>query len=97
MTLESTLTPLSYSSNPRDTKIPWLLYILLSRCLRLRDFTDRQLQGSLDDDESESSQQTDGVSQTAESLTINFASQLQQEGLVQEAAFVLLFLEDDKG
>lgn len=101
MTLESALTTLSYSTNPRDTKIPWLLYILLSRCLRLRDFTDRQLQGSLDDDDddesSDSDRQTDGISQTAESLTINFASQLQQEGLVQEAAFVLLFLEDDKG
>lgn len=97
MTLESTLNPLSFSPNPRDYKIPWLLYIILSRCLRLRDFTDRQLQDAVIDEDSDVSQEIEGLSQTANALTLHFATQLQQEGLIQEAAFVLLFLEDDVG
>ncbi|KAI5121845.1 hypothetical protein M0805_003278 [Coniferiporia weirii] len=96
MTLESTLNPLSFSPNPRDYKLPWLLYIVLSRCLRIRDFTDRQLYDAMDDS-TDNSQESLGYSQTANALTINYAAQLQQDGLIQEAAFVLLFLEDDTG
>ena len=48
-------------------------------------------------DTSDSFQDPVGYSQTANTLTLNFAAQLEQEGLVQEAAFVLLFLEDDIG
>lgn len=97
MTLESSLNPLSFSSNPCDYRLPWLLYIVLSQCLRLRDFTDRQLQDAAMNDTSDSFQDPVGYSQTANTLTLNFAAQLEQEGLVQEAAFVLLFLEDDIG
>lgn len=97
MTLESTLNSLSFSPNPRDFKMPWLLYILLSRCLRMRDFTDRQLYDAMEEDASNGTPEVEGYSQVANMLTTNFASQLQQEGLIQEAAYVLLFLEDDIG
>lgn len=97
-TLESALNPRSFSSNPCDNNTPWLLYIILSQCLRVRDFTDRQLQDAVMDGSSDTSQQeSSGYSQTANALTLSFASQLEQEGLIQEAAFVLLFLEDDIG
>lgn len=96
MTLESALDPLGFTPNPTDYKLSWFIYIILSRCLRLRDFTDRQLHDAMLDD-SDSGQSVDGFSATANNLTMNFALQLQQEGLVQEAAFVLLFLEDDIG
>ena len=96
MTLESALQQLSFSPNPRDFKIPWFLYVILSRCLRLRDFSDRQLR--MDDEESAlSPQDLDGYSQIANTLTTNYAAQLQKEGLIQEAAYVLLYLENDKG
>lgn len=96
-TLESTLLPLSFSPNPRDFSLCWFLYVLLSRSLRLRDFSDRRAiatndDGSIDDDYS-----IDGYSLTADILTTSFASQLEQDGLVQEAAFVLLIMEDDDG
>lgn len=96
ITLESALNPLSFSPNPRDYKVPWLLYILLSRCLRVRDFNDRLLSDAMND-ESDVTQEIEGYSEVADALTVNFASQLQQEGLIQEAAFVLLFLEDAIG
>ncbi|EJD03515.1 uncharacterized protein FOMMEDRAFT_83835 [Fomitiporia mediterranea MF3/22] len=96
MTLESALDPVSFSSNPRDFRMSWFLYILLARCLRVRDFTDRQLYDAMEDD-TITTQELEGYSQVANALTTNFAAQLQQEGLVQEAAYVLLFLEDDVG
>lgn len=96
MNLESTLTPLSFSPNPCDYRLPWLLYIILSRCLRLRDFTDRQIYDAMDSN-SGTSQELESYSQTANAMTVQFASQLQQEGLIQEAAFVLLFLDDSEG
>ncbi|THH11598.1 hypothetical protein EW145_g550 [Phellinidium pouzarii] len=96
MTLESALNPLSFSPNPRDYKLPWLIYIVLSRCLRRRDFTDRQLGDAMDED-TDITEDAGGYSQTANALTINYAMQLQQDGLIQEAAFVLMFLEDNVG
>jgi len=63
--------------------------------LRVRDFGDRvrsELRGEEDEDAA-----VDGFSATANTLTMNYAAQLEQEGLVQEAIFVLLFLEDDDG
>ena len=93
-TLEDALNPLSFSPNPRDYRMPWLLYILLSRCLRAYDFTDRYLYEAMEDDTG-STQVVEGYSQMSNLLTANFAAQLQQDGLIQEAAYVLLFLEDD--
>lgn len=95
MTLENTLNPLSFSPNPRDYRVPWLLYIILSRALRIRDFTDRQLSDAMDEDGGD--RDIDGYSQVANILTANYATQLQEQGLIQEAVFVLLFLEDDAG
>ncbi|TDL26378.1 hypothetical protein BD410DRAFT_881649 [Rickenella mellea] len=96
-TLESTLVPLGYGPNPRDYKLPWFIYVLLSRCMRVRDFTDREAISSRDDSESESDKEEDGYSATSDALTANFAAQLEQGGHIQEAAFVLLFLEEDLG
>ena len=97
ITLESTLVPLSFSPNPRDFSLCWFLYVLLSRSLGVRDFSDRRAILPSDDESMDGYYSTDGYSMTADVLTSNFASQLEQEGLVQEAAFVLLFLEDDNG
>lgn len=96
-TLESALNPIGFSPNPRDYKLPWFIYVLLSRCLRTRDFSDRQYSVVAEEDDSFESAEEDGYSATADSLTINFASQLEQEGSLQEAAFVLLFIEEDDG
>ena len=93
MTLESTLLPLAFSTSPRDNRIPWLIYVLLARCMRIREFLDPMI---LDDDDTEDIE-PNIYSATAESLTIDYASQLEQEGNVQESAFVLLFLKDDIG
>ncbi|KAL5494856.1 hypothetical protein ACEPAI_318 [Sanghuangporus weigelae] len=94
MTLESALEPFGFSSNPRDYRMPWFLYILLSRCLRIRDFIDRQVSVTMDLDTG-STQEVEGYSQVANILTTNFAGQLEQERLIQESAYVLLFLEDE--
>lgn len=94
MTLESALNPLGFGPNPRDFKLPWFMYVLLSRCMRARDFMDREIvEGSGEEDGS----LLDGFSLTADALTASYAAQLEQSGLIQEAVFVLLFLEEDMG
>lgn len=93
MTLESALEPLGFSPNPRDYQMPWFIYILLSRCLRTRDFADRQI--NLIDFDPGSPREVEGYSQVANILTTHFAGELEEANFVQEAAYVLLFLEDE--
>lgn len=97
MTLESALNPLGFGPNPRDYKLPWFLYVLLSRCMRVSDFSDRKGADISEDTSDGEGEQQDGYSVTADALTTNFAAQLEQDGMIQEAVFVLLYLEVDIG
>jgi nuclear pore complex protein Nup98-Nup96 len=102
--LTQILTPLSFNSSPADYSIPWHLYILLSRCMRIRDMADRSevrnrltngtsghTSGSEDEDVVE------GHSPSADMMTSAYAHQLESLGLIQEAAFVLLHIEGSLG
>ncbi|KAF7309606.1 SNF2 family helicase [Mycena indigotica] len=97
--LSQVLDPLSFSSSPLDYSLPWHLYIILSRCMGVRDFSDRgepgiTTPGSSQDDVDTTS---DGHSPSADLLTNSYASQLEQHGMVQEAVFVLLHIEGSAG
>ncbi|KAJ3813268.1 nuclear protein 96-domain-containing protein [Lentinula aff. lateritia] len=90
------------STGQLNYTIPWHLYIILSRCMRVRDFPDRgdvRHDGhvSIDDDQPEPEPEFEGHSPTADLLTSSYALQLEQQGMVQEAIFVLLHLEGSAG
>lgn len=111
LSLSQILSPLSFGPDERwgGVGMCWHLYIILSRSMRIRDFVDRapvssgrrvngRAQNS-DDDELESvpSQAELGPSHTANLLTSAYAFELEGWGMIQEAAFVLLHLEDTEG
>ncbi|THH00872.1 hypothetical protein EW026_g1746 [Hermanssonia centrifuga] len=96
--LSQVLTPLSFSPSPSDYRLPWHLYILLSRCLRIRDFADRGDPGvRTDEDDASSESGVEGHSPSADLLASSFALQLEQTGMLQEAVFVLLHIEGSSG
>ncbi|KAH9933052.1 nuclear protein 96-domain-containing protein [Fomitopsis serialis] len=100
--LSTVLTPLSFSASPADYRLPWHLYILMSRCLRVRDFADRGNAGlTMGEDASDASEDgeppVEGHSPSADLLANSYALQLEQQGLIQEAAFVLLHIEGSAG
>lgn len=94
--LSAVLTPLSFSPSPSDYRLPWHLYILMSRCLRMRDLADR---GDVDErfDGTEEEPEVEGHSPSADLLANSYAIQLEQAGMLQEAVFVLLHLEGSAG
>ncbi|KAJ7636026.1 nuclear protein 96-domain-containing protein [Mycena polygramma] len=100
--LSHVLTPLSFGPSPLDYSLPWHLYIILSRCMRIRDFADRGDPGirrispssSRDDGEEPG---VEGHSPSADLLTSSYAFQLEQQNRLQEAVFVLLHLEGSAG
>ncbi|KIK96637.1 hypothetical protein PAXRUDRAFT_825734 [Paxillus rubicundulus Ve08.2h10] len=96
--LSQVLSPLSFTSSPSDYSFPWHLYIVLSRCMRVRDLSDRGESGSrgetLDDDVSG---HHEGHSPSADLLASSYAQQLEQLGMLQEAIFVLLHIEGSAG
>lgn len=101
--LSNILTPFSFSPSPLDYRLPWHLYILISRCLRIRDFADR---GEVLDerrDEEEDAQdsgmepEVEGHSPSADLLASSYALQLEKAGMLQEAVFVLLHIEGSAG
>ncbi|KAI0052123.1 hypothetical protein FA95DRAFT_1553794 [Auriscalpium vulgare] len=91
--------PLSFGRSPLDFSLPWHLYIMLSRVMRLRDFPDRDRpatrrpseDGVIEDEEVE------GHSPSADLLASSYALQLEQLDMIQEAVFVLLHLESSTG
>ncbi|KAJ3827583.1 nuclear protein 96-domain-containing protein [Lentinula raphanica] len=87
------------SAGQLDYTISWHLYIILSRCMRVRDFPDRGdvHNNSADSDEPEPEPEFEGHSPTADLLTSTYALQLEQQGMIQEAVFVLLHLEGSSG
>jgi len=57
--------------------------------MKCRDFEDREAPAMVEEDEEE----TVGCSNSANALTLSYASQLEQLGLWEQATFVLLHLE----
>ncbi|KAI0822929.1 nuclear protein 96-domain-containing protein [Trametes gibbosa] len=93
--LSDILSSFSFSPSPTDYRLPWHLYILLSRCLRARDLADRDTsvrQRSVDEND-----RVEGHSPSADLLANSYASQLEQLGMIQEAVFVLLHIEGSAG
>ncbi|KAJ6591833.1 nuclear protein 96-domain-containing protein [Mycena vulgaris] len=100
--LSHVLTPLSFGLSPIDYALPWHLYIILSRCMRVRDFADRGDPGirrtspsSSHDDADETG--VEGHSPSADLLTSSYAFQLEQQNMIQEPIFVLLHIEGSAG
>lgn len=98
--LSHILTPFSFSPSPCDHRLAWHLYILLSRCLRVRDFADRGIidpGDALENTHDDNDEHVEGHSPSADLLASSYALQLEQLGMIQEAAFVLLHIEGSTG
>lgn len=103
--LSQILTPLSFGPSPVDYSLAWHLYIILSRCMGVRDFADRgapeghsrsrRMDESFDDDEEDDG--IEGHSPSADLLASSYAFQLEALGMLQEAMFVLLHIEGSAG
>ncbi|RDX47214.1 hypothetical protein OH76DRAFT_1354468 [Lentinus brumalis] len=93
--LSTILSSFSFSPSPTDYRLPWHLYIIISRCLRIRDLADRDTPVRHSDDGEE--EDVEGHSPSADLLANSYASQLEQMGMIQEAVFVLLHLEGSAG
>ncbi|RPD56020.1 hypothetical protein L227DRAFT_509201 [Lentinus tigrinus ALCF2SS1-6] len=94
--LSMILSSFSFSPSPADYRLPWHLYIILSRCLRIRDLADRDTSIRRSDEDSDEDD-VEGHSPSADLLANSYASQLEQMGMIQEAVFVLLHLEGSAG
>ena len=82
--LEAALNARSFGPSAADESLPWHVYIVLSRALGARDFTDAidaQLAGA------------PAHSACGVRLTLAYAAQLEDKGLWQWSAFVALFLD----
>lgn len=97
--LSDILDPLSFGSSPLDYSVPWHLYVILSRCMGVRDFADRGDPGVAagSDEGSEAEDEIEGHSPSADLLASSYAGQLEALGLLQEAVFVLLHIEGSVG
>jgi nuclear pore complex protein Nup98-Nup96 len=102
--LSQILTPLTFGPSPVDYSLAWHLYIILSRCMRVRDFVDRGVpegrSRSRMDDSDEAQEEEDDVeghSPSADLLASTYALQLEGLGMIQEAVFVLLHIEGSAG
>lgn len=98
--LSNICSPFSFGPSPVDYSLPWHLYILFSRCMRIRDFADRDDPGFRRDETEESQnedERVEGHSPSADLLASSYALQLEQAGLIQEAVFVLLHIEGSAG
>ncbi|KAJ7074900.1 nuclear protein 96-domain-containing protein [Mycena belliarum] len=100
--LSHVLTPLSFGPSPLDYSLPWHLYIILSRSMRVRDFADRGDPGMRRASPSSSHDGADetgveGHSPSADLLTSSYAFQLEEQNMIQEPIFVLLHIESSAG
>lgn len=95
--LSTILTPLSFNPSPSDYRLCWHLYIIMSRCLGVRDFSDRGDTGLQLDLEENEDKHVEGHSPSADLLANSYALQLEQLGMIQEAVFVLLHIEGSAG
>ncbi|KAF8137470.1 nuclear protein 96-domain-containing protein [Boletus edulis] len=95
--LSQILSPLSFGSSPADCSFPWHLYIILSRCMRIRDLSDRGEAEHVEEMGEDVSGHREGHSPSADLLASYYAQQLEQLGMLQEAIFVLLHIEGSAG
>ena len=95
--LSTILTPLSFNPSPVDYRLCWHLYIIMSRCLGVRDFSDRGDTGLRLDPEETEENRVEGHSPSADLLANSYALQLERLGMIQEAVFVLLHIEASAG
>ncbi|GLB42170.1 putative nuclear protein 96 [Lyophyllum shimeji] len=103
--LSQVLTPLSFSASPVDYSLPWHLYIILSRCMRVRDFADRgepvghgrRMDDTFSVEDESDEDKPEGHSPSADLLASSYALQLESQGMIQEALFVLLHIEGPRG
>jgi nuclear pore complex protein Nup98-Nup96 len=82
VSLDQILNPRNCSASPTDLRLPWHLYLILSRVMQKRDFVDRD---------------EEGYSGEADRITQGYAAQLELGGQWLNAAFVLLHLETIEG
>ena len=82
VSLDQVLQPRNCSASPTDLRLPWHLYLILSRVMQKRDFVDRD---------------EEGYSALADGITQGYAAQLELGGQWLNAAFVLLHLETIEG
>ncbi|KAL4262874.1 Nuclear pore complex protein NUP96 C-terminal domain-containing protein [Pleurotus pulmonarius] len=95
--LSQVLLPLSFGPSPLDFTLPWHLYVLLSRCMRARDFDDRGDPVVPEEGDDDDENTVEGHSPSADLLTSSYALQLERLGMIQEALFVLLHIEGSHG
>ena len=95
--ISTIFTPLSFNASPVDYRLCWHLYVIMSRCLRVRDFSDRGDTGFQFDPQENEDHHVEGHSPSADLLTNSYALQLEQLGMIQEAAFILLHIEASLG
>ena len=95
--LSQILSPLSFGPSPADYSFPWHLYIILSRCMRIRDLSDRGESEHVEEMDEDASGRREGHSPSADLLASYYAQQLEQLGMPQEAIFVLLHIEGSAG
>ncbi|GJJ14892.1 hypothetical protein Clacol_009162 [Clathrus columnatus] len=91
--LERAIYPRGFTESHLDYRMTWHTYILLSRAMRIKDFSDRQRVGDTIEEEPE----VEGHSEIADNVTCAYATQLEALGQLQKAAFVLLHLEGSNG
>ncbi|KAF8633142.1 hypothetical protein AX17_004643 [Amanita inopinata Kibby_2008] len=113
LSLSHILNPTSFGfgSSRADWSMCWHMYIILSRVMRVRDFGDREelhsrarsrpkmVNGVLTEEEGgdEDEDGMEGHSPSADLLASSYALQLEAQGMIQEAAFVLLHIEGSVG
>ncbi|KAG9123969.1 DNA-directed DNA polymerase gamma mip1 [Ceratobasidium sp. 392] len=90
--LDNVLYPRAFGPSPVDYRISWHVYILLAQVLRKRDVSDRSIMVEGEDDEAYAT-----YSHKADSITSNYASQLENLGLWWYSVFVLLHLQESDG
>jgi nuclear pore complex protein Nup98-Nup96 len=95
--LSDALVPLSFGPSPSDVSMSWHLYVLLSRCMQVRDLGDREPPQEYEGEEGDEEETIEGHSPGADLLANSYATQLEGLGMIQEAVFVLLHIEGAHG
>jgi nuclear pore complex protein Nup98-Nup96 len=90
--LAAALVPRGFSPSPFDVRLPWHIYVILSRALERRDFEDREELSVVGGGGEFVEGAAAAISQTADALTVDCAHQLESIGLWTWAALVLLHL-----
>ncbi|CAE6428515.1 unnamed protein product [Rhizoctonia solani] len=90
--LDVALYPRAFGPSPIDYRISWHVYMLLARVLQKRDVSDRSIVDEGGDEEPQWS-----YSHKADTITSNYASQLESLGMWWYSIFVLLHLQESNG